>query len=153
METKKQYVWGGLALVVVLVILGVWQAKRQDATVEQPTGGQNVSGQTPEAPATTTPETAAGQTPAKKLSYGEAIKKYQYRIQFVNCSGNPGMISVKRNIAIMLDNRDNKKHTIKVAGKTYTIAALDYALAYIPTEGTHNLTCDGGGSATVNIEK
>jgi hypothetical protein len=53
----------------------------------------------------------------------------------------------------MLDNRDAKNHTVKVNGQSYSIKSYDYSLAYFSKAGTYQLTCDGGGAATVNIEK
>ncbi len=108
---------------------------------------QNLPAATP----TPTPEPTA--TGTKKLSYTEAVKTYKYRYQFVNCSANPGTLSVKRNTPVMLDNRDKKSHTIRVSGQTIAVAALDYQLLYPKTEGTFQMTCDGGGTAVLNVEK
>lgn len=131
-----------------LSVIGDWGNWEQDTPVEG-TASQSVSNTTP----TPTP-------PAKKLSYGEAIKAYKYRFQFVNCHGNPGMISVKKGDPVMLDNRDAVAHTIKANGQSFRIAAYDYALVYpsIVTKDNvdltlSNLTCDGGGAATLNVEK
>lgn len=156
---KKNYKW---IIVIAVVLLGgllIWQIQKPGATeYSGSTNGENSEDslqKNSEIPVVTPSPTASG-SPAQtsaKLSYGEAIKKYSYRIQFVNCGGNPGSISLKRNLPLMLDNRDAKAHTLKVAGKSYSIKAYDYALAYIGTEGTYNLTCDGGGAASVNIEK
>ena len=76
------------------------------------------------------------------------------------CHGNPGTISVKRNTAVMLDNRDKVAHTIKANGQTFRIAGYDYALIYPATVTKDNIdltlsnvTCDGGGAAFLNVEK
>lgn len=153
---KKNYTWeawGVIALVVIIIIcLALWLSKQRS---------ENGSGQTPanynqqdNMHASTSPEqNGQGSSGSAKLSYGDAIKKYKYRIQFSQCHGNPGTIALKVNAPLMLDNRDDKTHTIKVASQTYTIKKYDYALAYISKAGVYNLTCDGGGAASVNIEK
>jgi hypothetical protein len=158
---QKNYKWVVVIGVVILGALLIWQIQKPGATEynesKQGESSEDSIQKNSEIPVVTPTPTStgsgsSGQT-SGKLSYGEAIKKYQYRIQFVNCHGNPGTVSLKRNLPLMLDNRDDKAHTLKVAGKSYYIKAYDYALAYIGSEGTYNLTCDGGGAATVNIEK
>lgn len=151
---QKNYIWGGVVLAVLLVVLAIWQAKYNPSGSmlgpNQTTGQSGTTQPTPTPSVTATPgSTGSG----AKLAYAEALKKYPYRIQFVKCSANPGTISLKRNQPLMLDNRDNANHTIRVAGLTYVIKKYDYAVAYIAKVGNHNLTCDNGGSAKINVEK
>lgn len=99
-------------------------------------------------------------TATKKLSYEEALKTYRYRFQFSDCHALPGTISVKKGQPVMLDNRDKAAHTIRANGQTIRVAALDYAVLIPRLEAvgdikfdTSNVTCDGGGSAILNVEK
>ena len=110
---------------------------------------------TPPTASPTTPTTTS--KPLAKLDYGEAVKKYPFRFQFVNCGANPGTLNVKKGTAVMLDNRDNQTHTIKANGQTVRIAKYDYAVIYPQTVtsngGDATVTCDGGGSGVLNVEK
>ncbi|HYV33891.1 MAG TPA: hypothetical protein VE973_03530 [Candidatus Limnocylindria bacterium] len=106
------------------------------------------------------PETSSSTPPATKLSYSAAVNTYKYRFQFSQCHGTPGTISVKAGQPVMLDNRDATAHTIKANGQSFRIAAHDYAVIYpySITKGNVDLTlsnvsCDGGGAATLNVEK
>ncbi len=156
MNTTKKTILGFGLLVVLLVMFALWRSKsplgqnlKNDSTLSEKSKTSEDLNSTP----TTTEEQVKPVNTARKLNYGEAIKKYPYRIQFTNCNGNPGTVSLKRNTALMLDNRDSKSHAVKLAGKTYILKAYDYELAYVSLEGTYNLTCDGGGAASVNIER
>ena len=106
------------------------------------------------AASSTQDKTAEKPAVRKKLPYGEAVNTYAYRIQFSNCSGNPGSISIKKGVALMLDNRDNKAHTFKIGNWTMKVANYDYAL-FVPTSanlGFSKILCDGGGAADLNVE-
>ncbi len=157
--TNKKYFYTacGLILLIIIAVSGYYINQRQKNSKlrlegQNQIGREFVQGdpnaQTPN-PATTTPNTNI----TKKLSYGEAIKAYPYRYQFVNCSANPGTMSVKVNSYVMLDNRDKVAHTIKANGQTFKIAALDYQILRPRIEGDTFITCDGGGSGKINIEK
>ena len=88
------------------------------------------------------------------LTYDQAIELYgTYRIQFVSCHGTPGSLSVRHGVTFMLDNRDAKAHTIKVGTTAYSVGAYGFRVAAAPAKaGTYNITCDGGGAATLNVE-
>ena len=153
---KKNYIWGAIVLAVILIGLAIWRSESKNGEMSKNGNGnsediltQNPDQQVPNP----TPSTAAMGGSSAKLSYGDAVKKYQYRIQLAQCHGNPGTVSLKTNTPLMLDNRDAKIHTLKVAGQTYSVKSYDYTLAYFSKAGTYELTCDGGGAATVNIEK
>lgn len=84
-----------------------------------------------------------------KLGYTEAVKLYDatgYRIQFTNCSGNPGKLNLKQGTKFMVDNRDSSPHLIKLASVQRTVAGYDYEIFTAPKPGAYTLTCDGKGS-------
>ena len=152
---NKKGMWVGLGIVVLIIIFVLVSRKNYQFVGNDETN--NPSGQ----------ESGAAQAPqtyplpgTNKLSYGEAIKFFKNRFQFVNCHGTPGVISVKRGVPVMLDNRDKKAHTIKANSQSFRIAALDYTVVY-PALATKdnvdmslsNVTCDGGGAASLNVEK
>lgn len=55
----------------------------------------------------------------------------------------------------MLDNRDNATRKIAVqGGQTFQVKAYDFAIATAPsTLGTHYITCDGGGAASIVVQQ
>ncbi|OGH69111.1 MAG: hypothetical protein A2754_02780 [Candidatus Magasanikbacteria bacterium RIFCSPHIGHO2_01_FULL_47_8] len=92
------------------------------------------------------------------LSYTEALNLYRTAgryFQFVSCRGTPGSISMKVGTTFMLDNRD--KVTRKIAiGKnaTYSVGPYDFKVVAAPSvAGQFYITCDGGGSALLNVER
>ncbi len=93
-------------------------------------------------------EAASGNYPKFGLPYVES----GYRFQFADCHGTPGSLSVKRGKYFLLDNRDDEAHTIAVAGQSYRIGAYGAAVAAVWKTGTHQITCDGGGAASINVE-
>lgn len=88
-------------------------------------------------------------------NYTAAINLYGTsgaRFQFINCSGNPGTMTIKRGGKFMIDNRDDARHTITLAGQTYTLNAYDFATIQVQKAGDYNITCDGGGAARISVE-
>ncbi|MBL8030286.1 MAG: hypothetical protein JNN11_03490 [Candidatus Doudnabacteria bacterium] len=158
MEKVGKIVIAFIITVAVVLVGFLWRSKEPSEKLPVPLAEQAMPGGVEKANAEIAPPVTSQVlkgvvSGAKKLNYGEAIKKYPFRIQFANCNGSPGSLSLKRNTALMLDNRDSIAHAVKVAGQTYVIKGYDYALAYIGQEGAYNLTCDGGGAASINIEK
>ncbi|TAK03684.1 hypothetical protein EPO34_00790 [Patescibacteria group bacterium] len=87
------------------------------------------------------------------LTYERALELYgKYRIQFVSCHGNPGQMTLGKGAKLMLDNRDKKAHTVKVGSVSYRLASMGFAIATVREVGTLNVTCDGGGAATVEVQ-
>jgi hypothetical protein len=150
-DKDKKYLYIAIAVVVLAVIAyAVYTSRKNNSS---PQSNQQTSNDQ----ASTTPPTP---TNGAKLSYGDAIKAYPYRFQFSQCHGTPGIISVKKGAAVMLDNRDKLAHTIKANGQTFRIAGDDYAIVHPATVTKDNVdltlsnvTCDGGGAATLNVEK
>lgn len=88
-------------------------------------------------------------------AYAKAVAQFGtsgYRYQFANCSGLPGTFTVKKGVQFMLDNRDEERHTLRLANRSYAIPAYGYALVTVNTAGTYQITCDGGGSAQVRVQ-
>ncbi|TSC85084.1 MAG: hypothetical protein G01um101413_468 [Parcubacteria group bacterium Gr01-1014_13] len=114
----------------------------------------------PESGAATSKKPAAATNvslPATK-SYLDAIKIYKntgYYFQFVSCHGSPGTLTLKKGTKFMLDNRDPRAHKIAITGgQSFNIKAYGFAIATAPsTLGTHYITCDGGGAATITVQK
>ena len=97
--------------------------------------------------------------PAKTLAvdlpadYGDAVNEYGgSRFQFVACSGTPGRTVVKKGAVVMLDNRDEKARAIAVGSSAYKVPAQDYVLAIANEVGDLQITCDGGGAATLSVQ-
>ncbi len=89
------------------------------------------------------------------LKYMDALKIYaanSMRFQFSDCSGRPGYLTMKVGTKFMLDNRDGEAHTIGIGSKTYQLPTYAFAIVSIPKAGDYNITCDGGGSAHVNVQ-
>jgi len=154
----KKYTYIALGVVVLLLIVyAVSRNSGSNSTSQTNNQEQAAAPQPSPSPATSTPTPSP--TPAK-LSYGAAINAYKFRFQFTQCHASPGMISVPKNTPVMLDNRDKVAHTIKANGQSFRIAGDDYALIYPQlTTGSgvnladSNVTCDGGGAGTLNVEK
>ena len=115
-----------------------------------PESQQNAAAPTPSASDTTTPTTAP-----KALTYEAAVELYGgYRFQFLNCHGTPGTMTLKVGSKFLLDNRDAKPRTIAVGKTVYKLGANGFAVATASmVAGTYNITCDGGGAATLKVQK
>ena len=89
-------------------------------------------------------------------TYQDALKIYStsgYRFQFSNCQASPGALIMKVRTKFMLDNRDAVLRTITVGQQKFAIGAYGYVIATAPsTIGTHYLTCNGGGTATISVQ-
>lgn len=89
-----------------------------------------------------------------KPSYDSVLEQYKnsgYRIQISNCSGIPGKMNIKQGTKFMVDNRDKTKHTIKLASVSRVVEGYDYEIFVAPKYGSYFLTCDGKGSAELNV--
>jgi plastocyanin len=64
-----------------------------------------------------------------------------------------GSLVVKQGTKVMFDNRDAAAHTIAMKGVSVKVGALNFAVVTASTLGTYNITCDGGGAASINVEK
>jgi hypothetical protein len=140
---NKKYIGLIIGAVLLIVIFALFFSKKSPQDYQQTNQNQSASTPTPEP----TP------APTAKLTYAQAVAKYKYRFQFVSCHANPGSMVVAKNDPVMFDNRDNKAHLIKIGSiNSFSIGALDYTIYYPSVKGTYNITCDGGGSATLKVE-
>jgi len=144
------------ALVIVAGIVGylVWQGSgTQVATAPNEAATTTPTPATPTpAPTPSTGGSKTGSQPAKSPEYEKALDTYANRFQFDKCMGIPGQMSVKRGTKVMLDNRNPEPHTYVVGSQTFTVAAYSYAIVTATDLGTYIITCDGGGSAQLNVE-
>ncbi len=95
------------------------------------------------------PSQTSGNYPKIGLPYIES----GYRIQFTHCTGTPGSLVVKSGKYFLLDNRDAKPHTFAFAGQSHSIGGYGAAVAAIYKLGTFQITCDGGGTSKITVEK
>ncbi len=160
-NSKKSIIF--VLLFAIIISLGVMvYFKTQKGSVSK----SNVSGD----PQTISPQNTPDQTPPKdvvpeakpeevkpvsgKLPYEQALENYKssgYRIQLSNCSGIPGKMNIKQGTKFMVDNRDSVKHIVKLASVSRSVASYDYEVFVAPKYGTYHLTCDGKGSAELNV--
>jgi len=143
--------------VAILAVLGLaYLVNRNHLTPTVGTGtpatNENVNSSGANAPTNVNAAPTSGTSGG--MTYADAIAAYQNRrIQFTNCTGSPGSMVLKQYAKIMLDNRDAKSHTIKVGASSYRLAARGWTIATVNTIGTYNITCDGGGAASLNVQK
>lgn len=165
----RKYIHGALGVVLLVLLLvvvisrGDSENKDSEADLADPVLEEVVSGtDTATSTATTTKKTTVPvKTPPAPLSatqrYLDAIRIYKnvgYYFQFVDCHGLPGSLTLKKGKKFMLDNRDNKSRKIAiVGGQSFTIGAYNFAIATAPSKaGTHYITCDGGGAASILVQ-
>lgn len=159
MDKKTMAIIGGVVLLIIIAAVLINQNKKDSATTpRQSTQTQTEEFNTPDESgvSTTTPSSTPATTgSAANLSYNQALKIYGangYRIQFSECHGLPGYLSIRQGVKFMLDNRDNKAHTIKVKSRSFKLPAYGFAVITATETGTYNITCDGGGAAELNVE-
>ncbi len=152
METKKLlYILGGVVLLGVIaysVYVNLNKAS-QSAPANSTSSSQSAVGGSTQSSGTSKPATKA---------YLDARKIYQtsgYYFQFVQCHGLPGTLTLKAGSKFMLDNRDGVAHKLAIQGwETFNIGAYGFAIATAPSKvGIHYITCDGGGAATILVQK
>lgn len=76
-----------------------------------------------------------------------------FRIQLSKCHGTPGQLTVKKSQPFVLDNRDSNSVTVRVAGSSYRLGAYKTVTTAISRVGTHQVTCNGGGAATLIVAR
>lgn len=100
-------------------------------------------------------KTNSGTSTIATKSYTDALAVYAKngtRLQFDKCSGIPGSVTVKRYTKFMIDSRDGKTHRFGIGTQTFTLGAYDYAIISLAKTGSYNITCDGGGAASVSVQ-
>lgn len=167
-DKQKKYIYIAIAGAVVLLVL--FLIFRNKGNTDENQVDINVPGQdTIITPATSTPtpsSTVKTPPPPVKTNptplsatqkYLDAIRIYKnpgYYFQFVECHGLPGTLTMKKGKKFMLDNRDAKSRKIAISGgQSFKIGAYGFAIATAPAKaGTHYITCDGGGAATILVQ-
>lgn len=159
MDKKRMAIIGGVILLIIIVAVLINQNKKDSTSTKQQTtatGQEQFSTPDESGVSTTTPTSTPATTgSAINLSYNQALKIYGangYRIQFSECHGIPGQLSIRQGVKFMLDNRDNKAHTIKVKSRSFRLPAYGFAVISATETGTYNITCDGGGATELNVE-
>lgn len=151
-EMQKYVPYVLLGVLIGVVIYGLAARNIAAPKSEQPAQPTETS---PMADVVIGGETEAA-APAAGKTYPKAALPYienGYRFQFSNCRGTPGSLVVKAGKYFLFDNRDAKSHTIAVAGQSYSVGAYGAAVAAVWKPGTYNITCDGGGAASLTVQK
>lgn len=105
------------------------------------------------------PEVMTAQGGAASSAYQKALDTYAFRFQFKDCRGigePPGVggsMVLKKGTKLMLDNRDKVAHTIAFKGVSVRIGPENFAIVTPNTLGIYNVTCDGGGAASLNVQQ
>ena len=158
-NTTKKYIYVGLAVVLLAAVLWFVYSKTNffgnQANNVSTTPSESTATSTANAPAKSSSKTIAPLSATQR--YLDAIRIYKnvgYYFQFVSCHGSPGSLTLKAGKKFMLDNRDNVTHKIAVqGGQTFQVGAYNFAIATAPsTIGTHYITCDGGGAASIIVQ-
>lgn len=101
------------------------------------------------------PGTATAPSSGAKPTYAQALKIYRasgYYLQFDNCRGNPGILTLKKGAKFMLDNRDPLAIKIGLSGKNYLISKYNFTIVTAEKIGTNYVTCNGGGAAQIKVQ-
>jgi hypothetical protein len=159
MQKKYWAIAAAVVVIIVIVLVASRNSKNNSPSGTSQENQQPISQSTSTSPSATTTPTSTPVTTggsSNNLSYNQALAIYGkngYRIQFAKCSGNPGHLAIKQGVKFMLDNRDNAVHTIVVKSQTFHLGKYGFAIATAKDLGVYNITCDGGGSAQLNVEK
>ena len=153
MENSKN-LWLGLGAIVVIVLL-IWmiKASRNDVPTESGEGAEIES----------TEDTSEGSVnksavPVVTLSYTNAIKQYEgKRIQLdKTCQAIPNNVTYKNGTSIMIDNRAPVARTVKL-GSTFSVKAYGFKIVKLSSAtlpATWLMDCDSSQNvATVLIQK
>ncbi len=73
------------------------------------------------------------------------------RFQIDDCHAYPGTLTLKKTVGLMLDNRDAQSHVIGIGTRKFTVGASKYLIVSLTELGKLNVTCDGGGAATLTV--
>lgn len=147
-------------MAVVIAAIAWYEHRKSTESSEYGNNNQNEQLIAPAATSTTptTTPAAASAAPKGSLAYTKMVVSAQYRIQFTDCHGivnntGNGTLAIRLGDKFMLDNRDNVKHVIAFKGQTWRLDPYGYAMATATTLGQYPITCDGGGAASLNVEK
>lgn len=144
------YVVLGIVIgILAFLLAAINMPSSSPATAPNPSPAPSAQNAGPDATVGGESSTPSGTYPRVGLPYIES----GYRFQFSKCSGTPGSLVVKSGKYFLLDNRDAQSHTFSVAGQSYSVGGYGAAVAAVWKTGTHQITCDGGGAASLTVEK
>lgn len=123
------------------------------STIEQPV----VPTSTPTSSESTSVKKPSIASISATLKYVDALALYRtsgFYFQFSKCHGTPGVLTVKSGTKLMLDNRDNTVRNIKIGSSAFSLGRYGFQIISANQGiGVHYITCDGGGSAKLTIQK
>lgn len=172
MENKKFAIFAAIALVTFLAVAYISSKNNSVSDKDDTTGGTPTTSlnsdvitittsttstptTTPKKTLTTPKATTKKSTLASSQEYLKALEIYRksgYYLQFYPCQATPGSLVVKKGSKVMLDNRDKETHVFGIMGSRYTVQPYSFAIATLNTLGNNYVTCDGGGSAVINVQ-
>ena len=173
MNTSSQKVIGGIVVVVVVVAAIVAFTQKGPSTTPAPTNEASTNGAMTDEPTngeamdagTNTAgsvKPGSGTSAPTRLSYADALRKYQYRFFFAaNCvataaTGTVGSVNIKQKTPIMISNTDTKSHKIGVGETTLNVAPGDYQVVTLPASSKETtglyVTCDGKGTGRIYVQ-
>lgn len=157
MAKKRLYILIGVAVLLAVILAAVY-FKKYNQPVPVTAEVSAVQTTTIKVPAAGSikPSTKAPLSATK--AYLDALKIYKttgYYFQFVDCHGAPGTLTLKAGKKFMLDNRDGVARKIAIqGGQSFNVGAYGFAIATAPSKiGTHYITCNGGGAASILVQK
>ena len=144
MKEGTKYLWYvviAVAVVIIVIALAKGPQSYQPGVTPTPSGS-------PSASANATPRPSAGSTTVSAApgTYGDAVAAYaNRRIQFDQyCQAVPNSLSIKKGLAIMLDNRSGDSRTFAIGGVFFTLPGYGWKI-YIPpvtaTPATLHIDC------------
>jgi len=144
MKEGTKYLWYvviAVAVVIIVIALARGPQSYQPGATATPSGS-------PSASANPTPKTGTHATPVSTApgTYGDAVTAYaNRRIQFDQyCQAVPNSLSIKKGLAIMLDNRSGDSRTFAIGGVNFTLPGYGWKI-YIPsvaaTPATLHIDC------------
>lgn len=160
-KTLAYWIVGIVGAVLIIILIVQLHSQNNPASGNSSPASDNAALSYNGQEATTTPPAAntsgtSGIGYPSNSAYTAVLAIYQkngYRVQFSQCHGIPGKLTVTQGQKYMLDNRDDQKHTVKVGPYTYSLPAYGWQVITAENLGLNNVTCDGGGAAQINIEK
>lgn len=170
MSFNKPLLFLGIASLLIIAGSGCSSAYNPNSSGQNnPTGvvsvGTTSSIGTPTL-ATSSPATSANPSrtvrppvtrlPSTGLTYSQAFDIYQKLgafFQFVDCHANPSTFSIKQGLPFMLDNRDNKYHTVVIGRSSYRLKPYGFAIVFANPAGNLHITCDGAGTGELYVNR
>ena len=139
-----------LVVVLILVIFGFWALSKDSVVVNNKVAEV--------VPTEDVREGSVSTGVAAPITYAQALKTYKdARIQLnPDCQASPNNVTYKNNTSIMIDNRSDKKRTVKL-GSSFTVPAYGFKIVRLSSAtlpATWYVNCDNSKNvATILIQK